>query len=129
MKTLRFPTALRLGVGTAGALGAILISGCGGGGEDSAANEVFMRSIAFDPMKITIQVGESVTWTNQDLVPHTVTSGNPGDADLGSIFQSALLSQGGTFTHTFNDAGEFVYFCETHPGTMRDAMVIVETGE
>ncbi len=87
-----------------------------------------MQAIAFEPMEITIQAGESVTWTNQDLVPHTATSGNPGDADLGSIFQSALLSQGGTFSHTFNDAGEFVYFCEVHPGMMRDAKVIVQGG-
>ncbi len=128
MKKLRFLTALGLGVGAVGALGAIIISGCGGGG-DPGANEVFMQAIAFNPMEITIQVGESVTWTNQDLEPHTVTSGNPGDADLGSIFRSALLSQGGTFTHTFNDAGEFVYYCEVHPGMMRDAKVIVETGE
>ncbi len=128
MKTVRFLTALGLGVGTTGALGAIIISGCGGGG-DPGANEVFMQAIAFNPMEITIQVGESVTWTNQDIVPHTATSGNPGDADLGSIFQSALLFQGQTFTKTFDAAGEFVYFCEVHPGMMRDAKVIVETGE
>ena len=127
MKKLRFLTALGLGVGMVGALGVFIIPGCGGGG-DPGANEVFMQAIAFNPMEITIQVGESVTWTNQDIVPHTATSGNPGDADLGPIFRSALLGLGGTFTHTFNDAGEFVYFCEVHPGMMRDAMVIVETG-
>lgn len=127
MKKLRFLTALGLGVGTVVGLGAIIISGCGGGG-DPAANEVFMQAIAFNPMEITIQVGESVTWTNQDIVPHTATSGNPGDADLGSIFQSALLLQGGTFTHTFNDAGEFIYYCEVHPVMMRDAKVIVQAG-
>ncbi len=125
MKTLRFLTVLGLGVGTVGALGAIIISGCGGGG-DPGANEVFMQAIAFNPMEITIQVGESVTWTNQDIVPHTATSGNPGDADLGSIFRSDFLGQGGTFTHTFNDAGEFIYYCEVHPVMMRDAKVIVQ---
>ncbi len=107
--------------------GGVAIEGCGGGG-DPGPNEVFMQAIAFNPMEITIQAGESVTWTNQDIVPHTATSGNPGDEDLGAIFRSALLSQGGTFTHTFNDAGEFVYFCEVHPGMMRDAKVIVESG-
>ncbi len=127
MNTLRKPPVLGLILGMTAAVGAIAITGCPAGG-DPGANEVFMRAIAFDPMEITIQVGESVTWTNQDIVPHTATSGNPGDDDLGSVFQSANLFQGGTFTHTFDEAGEFVYFCEVHPGMMRDAKVIVEPG-
>ncbi len=85
-----------------------------------------MRSLAFDPSEITISMGESVTWTNMDIVPHTATSGSPGDGDLGSVFRSARLPRGETFTHTFDEPGEFVYFCEVHPGFMRDAEVIVE---
>ena len=103
----------------------LAIVGCPISGEPGA-NEVFMRSISFDPAEITIQVGESVTWNNRDIVPHTATSGNPGDQDLGSFFRSGLLVQEGTFTHTFNEAGEFVYFCEVHPVMMRNAKVIVE---
>ncbi len=62
------------------------------------------------------------------IIPHTATSGNPGDVDLGSVFRSALLSQGATFTHTFNDAGEFIYYCEVHPVMKRNAKVIVQGG-
>ncbi len=102
-----------------------VLSGCPSGGEPGA-NEVFMRAIAFDPAEITINAGETVTWTNMDFVPHTATSGNPGDADLGAVFQSANLFQGGTFAHTFDEPGEFVYFCERHPAIMRDAKVIVQ---
>ena len=105
----------------------LAFEGCGGGG-DPGTNEVFMQAIAFNPMEITIQAGESVTWTNQDIVPHTATSGNPEDEDMGAIFRSAQFGQGGTFTHTFENAGEFVYFCEVHPVMMRDAKVIVESG-
>ena len=101
--------------------------GCPAGGEPGS-NEVFMRSISFDPSEITIQAGESVTWNNRDIVPHTATSGNPEDAGLGPIFRSAQLSQGETFTHTFDEAGEFIYFCEVHPVMMRGAKVIVEEG-
>ena len=102
-----------------------VLVGCPSGGEPGA-NEVFMRAFAFDPAEITINAGETVTWTNMDIViPHTATSGNPGDADLGSVFRSANLSQGDTFAHTFDEAGEFVYFCERHPVMMRDAKVIV----
>ena len=89
-----------------------------------------MRSITFDPVEITIGVGESVTWTNMDFViPHTATSGNSGDEDLGAVFRSVRLSQGETITHTFNEAGEFIYFCEVHPVMMRNARVIVQGEE
>ncbi len=127
MTTKRKPAILGLILATLVVAGGLAFEGCGGGG-DPGANEVFMQAIAFNPMEITIQAGESVTWTNQDIVPHTATSGNPGDGDLGAIFRSALLGQGGTFTHTFNDEGEFVYFCEVHPAMMRDAKVIVTSG-
>lgn len=107
------------------AAGLALIGGCPSG-DPPGPNEVFMRAIAFDPSEITISAGESVTWTNKDVVPHTATSGNPGDEDLGSLFRSSLLSLGQTFTHTFNEPGEFIYFCEVHPVMMRDAKVIVQ---
>ena len=127
MTTRRKPAIWGLILATLIVAGGLAFEGCGGGG-DPGANEVFMQAIAFNPMEITIQAGESVTWTNQDIVPHTATSGNPGDADFGAIFRSALLGQSGAFTHAFEDAGEFVYFCEVHPGMMRDAKVIVESG-
>ena len=114
---------------TLGAFGTAMLGGCPSVGEPSA-NQVFMRAIAFDPEEITITAGESVTWINKDLViPHTATSGNPGDADLGSVFKSALLSTDQSFTHTFETAGEFVYYCEVHPVMMRDAKVIVLPAE
>ncbi len=127
MTTKRKPAIFGLILATLVVSGGLAFQGCGGGG-DPGTNEVFMQAIAFDPMEITIQAGESVTWTNQDIVPHTATSGNPGDADLGAIFSSGQFGQGGTFTHTFENAGEFVYFCEVHPVMMRDAKVIVESG-
>ncbi len=127
MTTKRKPAIFGLILATLVVAGGLAFEGCGGGG-DPGANEVFMQAIAFNPMEITIQAGESVTWINQDIVPHTATSGNPGDEDLGAIFRSAQFGQGGTFTHTFEDAGEFVYFCEVHPAMMRDAKVIVESG-
>lgn len=108
------------------AVSASMVGGCSST-EPPGVNEVFMRQIAFDPPEITINVGESVTWTNMDIiVPHTATSGNPEDADFGSVFQSALLGINDSFTHTFDEPGEFIYFCEVHPVMMRDAKVIVQ---
>lgn len=55
-----------------------------------------------------------------------MTSGSPGDPDAGGIFDSGNLGFRGTFEYTFNEAGTFVYFCETHPNIMFDATVTVE---
>lgn len=89
--------------------------------------EVAMRNIAFDPNVVTIKVGESVRWTNFDgLTTHTATSGNPGEATAGSIWDSPFLQTGESFSHQFDQVGEFVYFCRVHPVMMRDAMVKVE---
>ncbi|MCH7872263.1 MAG: hypothetical protein IID33_11240 [Planctomycetes bacterium] len=112
-----------------GVFGVAMLSGCPSGGAPGA-NQVFMRSIRFDPPEITITVGESVTWINKDfLIPHTATSGNPGEADLGSVFRSALLGTDDSFTREFDTVGEFVYFCEVHPVMMRDAKVVVLPAE
>jgi len=113
-------------VAAALAAGNVLLAGGCAANVAPAPNEVVMQGVAFDPPEITINVGESVTWTNMDFVPHTATSGNPGDADLGSVFRSPHLARGESFTHTFDQAGEYVYFCELHPTVMRDARVIVQ---
>ena len=129
MNTSRKSFVLGLAAVTAAAAGTLMVGGCPAGGEPGP-NEVFMRSIAFDPVEITIGVGESVTWTNMDgFIPHTATSGNPGDVDLGSVFRSARLGTNESFTHLFATAGEFIYYCEVHPVNMRDAKVIVLPAE
>ncbi len=110
----------------AGLVGAALttLPGCPSSAPPGS-NQVFMRAIAFDPQRITIDVGETVTWINMDVVDHTATSGNPEDGDLGSMFRSRRLSRQERFSHTFDEPGTFRYFCEVHPVMMRDAVVAV----
>ncbi|MGK0362023.1 MAG: cysteine-rich repeat protein, partial [Bradymonadia bacterium] len=74
---------------------------------------------------IEIAPGTTVRWTNLDGAVHDVISGNPGDDDAGAAFQSAALGRGDTFEHTFNDVGEFTYFCGPHRGFMRDYVINV----
>ncbi|MGA9845760.1 MAG: plastocyanin/azurin family copper-binding protein [Nitrososphaeraceae archaeon] len=75
-----------------------------------------MDDKAFQPNPLTIKVGNTVRWTNDDIVIHTVTSGSgPNDPGEGKQFNSGLLGEGQTVTHTFNKAGEFNYFCLVHP--------------
>ena len=68
----------------------------------------------FVPYKVTIDVGGVVTWSNDDTAAHTVTAGSATDGPSGE-FDSSLFMAGTTFSHTFESAGEFDYFCMVHP--------------
>ena len=74
---------------------------------------------SFSPNVINVTIGDTVTWTNHDVIPHTVTSGTgPSDPNKGKEFDSGLstpLMPGKTFIHKFTTAGEFPYFCQLHP--------------
>jgi plastocyanin len=85
---------------------------------------------AFSPDEIKIKSGDSVKWTNDDAMFHTVVSGSGiNDPAKGKEFDSglsgpnALTTKGKTFTHTFTKAGEFPYFCQLHP-TMVGKVVV-----
>lgn len=79
--------------------------------------EVVIKDLAFSPATITVAAGTTVTWTNQDSVSHTVTSST-------GIFDSGTLSKGAEFSYTFNNAGDFEYYCSIH--TTMVGHVIVE---
>ena len=78
-----------------------------------------MTDKAFSPNPGTVKVGDTVTWTNDDDQPHTVTSGTGSDdPNKGKAFDSgpsALDTKGKTFQHKFTEAGQYSYFCELHP--------------
>jgi plastocyanin len=76
------------------------------------------------PAQLLITVEDTVTWKNEDIVAHTVTSGFPQQEELaGEIFDSGLISPGDSFSHKFsspdiNGHHSFVgygYFCSVHP--------------
>jgi plastocyanin len=70
--------------------------------------QVVMKNTAFDPATVTIKAGESVTWTNQDPMNHTVVADN-------GEFKSGDLATGATFSFTFDKAGIYAYHCSIHP--------------
>ena len=74
----------------------------------AAGSAASIANFSFQPATITIPVGTTVVWTNQDSAGHTVT------ADDGS-FKSDRLGSGVTFSHTFATAGSFAYHCAIHP--------------
>src|SRR6266446_2400615 len=65
----------------------------------------------FTPSSITIQPGDTIQWTWSSSV-HSSTSGSPGSPN--GIWDSGILNQGATFSHTFNTAGSFPYYCTPH---------------
>jgi plastocyanin len=71
--------------------------------------DVAMQSFQFQPKELTVKVGTTVKWTNNDQAGHTVTS------DTG-VFDSGNLGNGQTFSFTFSQAGEFPYYCTFHGG-------------
>ena len=66
------------------------------------------------PADISIGVGETVTWSNDDTAAHTVTSGSAVDGPDGT-FDSSLFMAGTKFEVTFDTEGTFPYFCMVHP--------------
>lgn len=108
-------------------------TGCPSAGEDTTPTiefvSVSIQNSAFSPREVTITVGQTVRWTNEDPVFHTVTSGNPGDADAGALFDSNTIISFDSFTHQFNEVGEFVYFSkldEGRPGMVGARVIVTE---
>jgi len=69
--------------------------------------KVSIDNFTFEPKDLTVKVGTIVTWTNHDDIPHTVVSAGK--------FRSKTMDTDGTFSFTFEAAGEYKYFCSLHP--------------
>jgi plastocyanin len=90
---------------------------------------VTIKDFAFAPRTLTVPVGATVTWTNSDSAAHTVTSadGMATDAATTDLFDSGLMGDGDTFTHTFDTAGTYYYLCTPHRSmASMHAEVVVE---
>ena len=67
-----------------------------------------IKNFAFVPAVLTVAPGTTVTWTNTDEEPHTVTSNN-------GSFRSSALDTDDKFSFTFTRPGDYAYFCRLHP--------------
>jgi plastocyanin len=74
----------------------------------AASTGVTISDFKFSPGGVTVNVGDTVTWSNSGPTPHSATA-NDGSFDTG------ILSKGGSGSHTFSQAGTFSYFCKPHP--------------
>ena len=67
-----------------------------------------IKNISYLQPKITVAVGTTVEWTNNDPLPHSVTA-------VDKSFNSGLIQPGKTYRHTFTKAGTFNFYCIPHP--------------
>jgi nitrite reductase (NO-forming) len=77
-----------------------------------------LNNKAFLPNPLKIKVGDTITWINEDNNIHTVSSGKPNSPDAGRLFDSgltSLITPSKSYSHTFNQPGEYSYFCKLHP--------------
>jgi plastocyanin len=68
-----------------------------------------MEQTAFSPSTVQAKVGDVITWTNNDTIPHTATlTDDPACT-------TANLGAGQTGSLTFSAAGSYPFFCKVHP--------------
>jgi amicyanin len=77
---------------------------------------VVVDNFTFAPAMVTIPVGTTVTWTNRDDIPHNVV--NPE-----RTFKSPVLDTDEAFSHTFDVAGTYKYYCSIHPRMTGEVVV------
>jgi plastocyanin len=68
---------------------------------------VKIDNFTFEPAKLTVKVGTTVTWKNRDDIPHTVVSAGK--------FRSKAMDTDDSYSFTFTAAGDYPYFCSLHP--------------
>ena len=69
---------------------------------------VKIDNFTFEPEKLTIKAGTTVTWKNEDDIPHTIASAT-------KAFKSKALDTDDSFSFTFATPGTYEYFCSLHP--------------
>jgi plastocyanin len=124
------------------------LAGCGVNAESSATAPIAatsapsgpvinLSSLMFDPASITVQVGTTVTWRNDEPITHTISSGrfNGVDKTTGlrssenpdDTFEATLPGKGKTYSFTFIKAGTYTYYCDIHQGMNATIMVVADS--
>ena len=111
----------------AGAALAFAVTACAGSESGSATTTtagpaprsvtVSINDGAFDPRRVEVAVGGSVTWVNDDVTPHQLVSLTP------NVIQSPLIGKAGSYTRSFSTPGEYRYYCNIH-NSMKGEVVV-----
>jgi plastocyanin len=90
----------------------------GGGGA-----EVTMENIQFDPSDVTVKAGETITFVNNEAVPHDVHKSSGPGPDFASGPAGGMM-EGDTFELTLDEAGSYEYVCEVHAPGMAGTITV-----
>jgi plastocyanin len=119
------------------------LAGCSSSSADSSSGtqtaggakgtRIALSQLMFMPAATTIKVGTTLTWTNNESISHTVTSGQATGVDKSTtlrsgekpdgLFDKQLPKKGDSFSYTFTKVGTFSYYCDIHKGM--NATVVV----
>ncbi|HWT55446.1 MAG TPA: plastocyanin/azurin family copper-binding protein [Candidatus Microsaccharimonas sp.] len=120
--------AIIIALGIIGSFSAILLGNNSGPSNTKAmamsavaTNHIDIKNYMFSPMMVTVKVGTTVTWTNQDAVKHTITA----DTTSSKAPNSMDIAQGQSFSFKFTQAGSYTYHCFPHP-YMHGTIVVTE---
>lgn len=89
---------------------AFALVGCGSS-SGPKTHHVAIRGMQFEPALVDVAVGDTVVWTNTDIVPHTVTSTSRSPVQ----FDSQSMAQNATWSYVVTTRGELTYLCTFHP--------------
>jgi plastocyanin len=78
--------------------------------------------LKFDPPTVTIKAGDTVKWENNKMSPHNVVFEGATDKS----HKNLVFSPGEGYESTFNEAGEYSYYCEPHRGAGMVGKVVVQ---
>ena len=104
----------RVSTGLACLLAAVVLFSSAVRAEDATAK---IDNFTFVPARLTVKAGTTVTWRNEDDIPHTVTS-------VTQLFKSRALDTDDSFSFTYTESGTYEYFCSLHP--RMTATIVVE---
>jgi plastocyanin len=94
------------------------------------AGSITIELIAFKPAQVEVAVGGTVTWRQEDVATHTVTSGRveqvggTATAVADGKFDSGNITKGQQFRFTFPEPGQFAFYCAIHPATMTGVVTV-----
>jgi plastocyanin len=109
----------------------------GTSGQASASPDgtvIKLSRLMYMPATIEIEAGTTVTWTNDESISHTVTSGMPTGVDSNTslrsgeepdgLYDEQLPKQGDSFTFTYDEPGTYPYYCDIHKGMNGEIVVV-----